>query len=215
MTTIINNNVKATPRKVVAIFCSASNKAGAEENEFVKQQTAELSASLVSNGHIVAFGGSNVGLMKSVGEGAASVDKSKLIGISPKTLEQVVGEDSSPFVTHCVKNMSQRKKQLSKLADVYVSLIGGIGTLDELFEVIVLKQLGIENKPIFILDVTKEKKFSRLIHTIFTTLVSLGTVKANDLDTIQIVHSNEELINAIENEDFKSYTSDIPEKHRG
>ena len=79
-------------------------------------------------------------------------NKGEVIGVIPNLLrhEDVV----HPFVSELIvtKKMSKRKVKISKLVDGYVGLAGGFGTLDEIFEALTLGQLGIENKPIGLLN---------------------------------------------------------------
>jgi len=87
--------------------------------------------------------------------------------------------------------MSKRKVKISKMVDGYIALAGGFGTLDELFEALTLGQLGIENKPIGILNTNHffAHTLKQLDH-----MVSEGFLKQNNRDMIIVSDNIEELI---------------------
>jgi len=89
------------------------------------------------------------------------------------------------------KKMSKRKVRISKLVDGYIALAGGFGTLDEIFEALTLGQLGIENKPIGILNTNGffNPTLQQLDH-----MVSEGFLKQNNRDMILVSENIEELI---------------------
>lgn len=107
---------------------------------------------LAAEGITVVYGGGNVGLMGALADGALAAD-GKVIGVIPERL--VARELAHRGVTelHCVETMHQRKLKMAELSDAFVALPGGVGTLEEIFEVITWSQLGILAKPCAFLDV--------------------------------------------------------------
>lgn len=111
----------------------------------------EFGQKLVTEGYDLVYGGGKVGLM---GIAAQAVLKAggHVTGIIPGGLfdREVAAEDVSDL--RVVKTMHERKALMETLSDGFVAIPGGWGTLDELFEILTWKQIGIHNKPIGILN---------------------------------------------------------------
>jgi len=135
--------------KNICIFCSSSNAIP----ETFKTNANNLGEQLASTGHFrLVYGGGRVGLMGILGNAFKRYGAEK-IGIIPEkliTTEIAADDDTQQIIT---QTMHERKEKLSQLGDVFVILPGGIGTLDEFFEMLTLKQLGyIGSKPIVVLN---------------------------------------------------------------
>ena len=112
-----------------------------------------LGKRLAERGHGLVFGGGNSGVMGASARGADSVDGAKILGIAPTffNVDGVLYEHCTEFISP--PDMRERKKLLEGKSDAFVIAPGGIGTYDEFFEILTLKQLGRHNKPIAILNV--------------------------------------------------------------
>lgn len=132
----------------IVVFCGSS----VGFNPVYKETAQELALAFVKNKITLVFGGGKVGLMGVIAEKIMSLS-GKVIGIIPKLLEheEVIYKEVSEIII--TKNMSERKVEMSKLVDGYITLPGGFGTLDELFEALTLNQLNIEEKPIGLLNI--------------------------------------------------------------
>lgn len=134
--------------KKIVVFCGSS----LGFNAVYKQAAIELGLYFVANDITLVYGGGKIGMMGVLSQTILE-NGGKVIGIIPKLLkkEEVV----NPNVTELIvtKTMSERKIMMSKLVDGYISLPGGFGTLDELFEGLTLGQLHIEQKPNGLLNV--------------------------------------------------------------
>ena len=110
-----------------------------------------LGAILAKRGHVIVFGGGTSGLMGSVARGAKS-EGGYLIGVAPKFFDEpgilYDGCDEMLFT----ETMSERKKLMEDLSDAFVTLPGGIGTFEEFFEALTLKQLGRHAKAMAVLN---------------------------------------------------------------
>jgi uncharacterized protein (TIGR00730 family) len=103
-------------------------------------------------GWSLVYGGGNVGLMGIVADAALQAG-AKAVGVIPRALmEREVGHQQLSE-QHVVDNMHQRKQMMAERADAFVALPGGIGTLEELYEVWTWYQLGYHRKPIGVLNV--------------------------------------------------------------
>ena len=132
----------------VCVYCGSN--AGARP--VYAQRAAQLGERLAREGLAVVYGGGNVGLMGIVAD-AALANGGDVIGVIP---EQLVGwEVAHRGLTRLevVANMHERKARMFDLSDAFVALPGGFGTLDEMFEMLTWRQLGLGDKPCAFLDV--------------------------------------------------------------
>ena len=108
---------------------------------------------LAERGHGLVFGGGNSGVMGASARGADSVEGAYILGIAPTffNVDGVLYEHCTEFISP--PDMRTRKRLLEERSDAFVIAPGGIGTYDEFFEILTLKQLSRHNKPIAILNV--------------------------------------------------------------
>jgi uncharacterized protein (TIGR00730 family) len=125
----------------VAVYCASSTLVSKENLEL----GFELGASLAKLGHELVWGGGAISVMGEVAKGARKYG-GRTIGVIPERLMSVEFIDHDSTQMHVVKDMRER------LADGFIALPGGIGTLEELLEIWVGRYLGFHNKPIAILD---------------------------------------------------------------
>jgi uncharacterized protein (TIGR00730 family) len=132
----------------VCVFCGSSPGA----RPAYAQATAELARLLVGDGVGLVYGGANVGLMAVLAD-AVLAEGGEAVGVIPQAL--VDKEIAHPGLTdlRVVDSMHERKALMADLADAFVALPGGLGTLEELFEVYTWSQLGLHAKPCGLLDV--------------------------------------------------------------
>lgn len=134
--------------KTICIF--AGSNLG--NNPVFSEKTQELGRVIAKKGYSIIYGGSKNGLM---GEIANEVLKygGKAIGVMPKGL--IKGENVHSQLTQLIEvdTMHERKAKMSELADGYIALPGGLGTFEELFEVLCWAQIGIHHKPIGVFNI--------------------------------------------------------------
>jgi uncharacterized protein (TIGR00730 family) len=127
----------------ICVFCSSSN---AINNDYFAE--AEQLGKLIGEAnHILINGGANVGLMEAVTISARKTG-AKTVGIIP---EIMIGRSLVSTNTHDViitKDMMERKQKMREMSDAFIALPGGFGTLEEILEVITLRQLSYHTKPI-------------------------------------------------------------------
>jgi uncharacterized protein (TIGR00730 family) len=114
--------------------------------------TVRLGAELASRGIGLVYGGASVGLMGVVADAALEAGGS-VTGIMPKAIEDLEVAHHGLTELHIVSSMHERKAQMADLSDAFIVLPGGIGTLEEAFEVWNWSLLGIHAKPIGLLNV--------------------------------------------------------------
>ena len=132
----------------VAVFCGSSRG----RKQIYIDKAIELARYFVKNDITMINGGGSIGLMGIMADEMISLG-GKSIGVIPlhlKDLEVAHSDMDEMIVTH---DMAGRMKVIVEMADAFVSLPGGFGTLDELFEVLTLSQLNIHNKPVGLLNI--------------------------------------------------------------
>ena len=137
-------------KKKVCVFASSSNFL----EEIYYEEVSELGCLLGKSNFDVVYGGSNLGLMWCCVK-AAKLEGAKVYGVMPEKLFNILGSDSTDVCDelHVSENMRTRKAKLDEISDAVVAVPGGFGTLEELSEMIVQKQLGYNAKPIVIFNV--------------------------------------------------------------
>jgi uncharacterized protein (TIGR00730 family) len=134
--------------KAVCVYCG-SNAGG---KPAYAERAAALGKRIADEGLALVYGGGNVGLM-GIAADAALAAGGEVIGVIP---EQLVGwEVAHRGVTRLevVANMHERKARMFDLSDAFIAMPGGFGTLDEMFEMLTWRQLGLGDKPCAFLDV--------------------------------------------------------------
>ena len=134
--------------RAVCVYCGSRTG----NRPLYAQRAAMLGTRLAQQNLALVYGGGNVGLM-GIAADAALAAGGEVIGVIP---EQLVGwEVAHRGVTRLdiVANMHERKARMFDLSDAFVALPGGFGTLDEMFEMLTWRQLGLGDKPCAFLDV--------------------------------------------------------------
>jgi uncharacterized protein (TIGR00730 family) len=132
----------------IAVFCGASKGASVSYIENAKKFGKELAKQKIT----LVYGGSSVGMMGAVADSVLE-EGGKVIGIMPDFLDkrEVTHKKLSELII--VKSMHERKAKMSELADGFVALPGGPGTLEEFFEMFTWAQLGLHQKPLGFLNI--------------------------------------------------------------
>jgi uncharacterized protein (TIGR00730 family) len=135
------------PLKKICAFCGSSSGDNPEYGRSVRA----LGTVFAENDLTLIYGGGSVGLM---GELARSVlaGGGKVVGVIPRRIHEMV-EALELTELHVVENMHERKAMMYDLSDAFIVLPGGIGTIEEFFEVFTWYQLGIHLKPIGLLNI--------------------------------------------------------------
>jgi uncharacterized protein (TIGR00730 family) len=136
------------PIRSVAVFCGARLGADPAHAEAAR----ELGAAIAEAGMTLVYGGGGVGLMGEVARAAVSAG-GRVRGVIPEFLTRVERPYDALTELEVTGSMHARKTRMYELADAFVTLSGGLGTLDETVEVLTWRQLGLHDKPIVVLDV--------------------------------------------------------------
>jgi uncharacterized protein (TIGR00730 family) len=137
-----------TAIRSICVFCASSFG----DSEVYRKAAEDMGRLIAEHGLELVYGGGHVGLMGILADGALSAGGA-VTGIIPVHLRRAEVEHQGLTRLIEVDSMSSRKSEMIRLADAFVSLPGGIGTIDEAIEVITLRQLGLHNKPSVLVDV--------------------------------------------------------------
>lgn len=137
-----------TKLNALCVYCGSSGNVR-ESHLAAARKLGQLSA---QDGVDIVFGGGRVGLMGAVAEGALEAG-GRVIGIIPEHLEvlEVGLRSASEYIV--VDSMHSRKQMMAERSDAFCALPGGLGTLDETFEIITWRQLKLHDKPILLANI--------------------------------------------------------------
>ncbi|MGY0557031.1 MULTISPECIES: LOG family protein [unclassified Lysobacter] len=132
----------------ICVYCGSNPGA----RPIYAERAALLGTQLGNQGLTVVYGGGDVGLMGIVADAALAAG-GEVIGVIPEQLVNLEVAHRGLTRLDVVANMHERKKRMFDLSDAFVALPGGFGTMDEMFEMLTWRQLGIGDKPCAFLDV--------------------------------------------------------------
>ncbi|MEP6778705.1 MAG: TIGR00730 family Rossman fold protein [Gemmatimonadaceae bacterium] len=158
------------------------------------QAARALGALIASRGSTVVYGGGRVGLMGALADGALQAG-GKVIGVMPHGLVAREAAHNGLTELHVVNSMHDRKAMLASLADGYIALPGGIGTLEELFETWTWAQLGVHNKPIGLLNV---ENYWNTMTQFFEQMGTEGFLRSHTRQLIMIEENATNLLQRME-----------------
>lgn len=139
--------MQRVPISRLAVYCGSATPADPRYVALAR----EVGATLAARGIGVVYGGGKLGLMGAVAYGALDAG-GEVIGVIPEALEgmEVANHDCTEL--HVVPGMHERKRAFTDLSDGFITLPGGVGTMDELWEAVSWSQLGYHAKPVGLLN---------------------------------------------------------------
>ena len=134
--------------KKICVFCGSSNS----KDNIIIEETKNIGKIIASNNMSLVYGGAKIGLMGLIANEVLK-NNGKVIGVIPKILykKEIINTKITKLYT--VKNMHERKQKMYDLSDVFIALPGGIGTLEEISEIITWKSLQIKKTSIHIMNI--------------------------------------------------------------
>jgi uncharacterized protein (TIGR00730 family) len=154
---------------------------------------ADLGTGLARAGIGVVYGGASVGLMGVLADAALAAG-GEVIGVIPQVLVEAEVAADRLTSLEVVDNLHTRKARMAQLGDAFVAMPGGLGTLEELFEVLTWRQLGLHGKVTALLDVDR---FWAPLLSFLDAQVAAGFVPAASRAAIASVTSVAELLTAL------------------
>jgi uncharacterized protein (TIGR00730 family) len=181
-----------TKIRAVCVYCGSSGAVAA----CYREAAAELGAGLAMAGIETVFGGGRVGLMGLLAE-AALAKGGRVTGIMPSRLRDAELAYTGLSELLVVGTMHERKRLMAERADAFAVLPGGIGTLDEMFEILSWRQLDLHEKPIFLVDIDG---YWAPLRALLRHIVEAGFARPPTLDLVRAVPSIAALLAALAQE---------------
>ena len=175
----------------ICIYGSASNEI---DKKYI-EQTELLSKTLAKRGHSLVFGGGANGLMGAAARGFYS-ENAKIVGVVPKffNVDGLLFENCDEMIR--TDTMRQRKQIMDDRAEAFITTPGGIGTFEEFFEIITLKQLGQSKKPLVLFNIDG---YFEPLRAMLENCVKGNFMPQTTVDLCFFCDSIDEIVNYIEN----------------
>ncbi len=172
--------------KAVCVFCGSS----VGRDPFYRQTAAAVGTAIARAGLSVVYGGGKVGLMGALADAAITAG-GRVIGVIPRALRERELAHGGLSELHVVETMHERKTMMADLADGFIALPGGAGTLEEFFEQWTWAQLGIHSKPCGLLNV---KDYFQPLIAMIEKIVAEGFMAASYSEMLVIETSVEPML---------------------
>ena len=183
-------DARADGPRTLCVYCGSSNRIPDSH----KQAAERFGRSLASAGCRLVYGGGRVGLMGIVAD-AMIQGGAEVIGIIPEFLHDFEVGHTGVTRLEVVDSMHTRKRRMAELADAFVVLPGGLGTLDEMFEIVTWRQLGLHQKPVVL--VNQDGYWSGLLAMI-DSMCRTGYLRQEHLGLIRVVDDVDDVLPALE-----------------
>ena len=183
-------NIKApAPTKTICVYCGS----GLGSDPKYAAATRELGQKMVDNAMRLVYGGGHIGLMGVIADAVLDAG-GEAVGIIPEHIHVRENQHTGLSELLVVDSMHTRKRLMADRAEAYVVLPGGFGTLDEAFEIITWKQLGLHNSPIIFLNV---EGFWEPFVTLVRHQTEAGFIHAHNQHLFQVADSVDETISIL------------------
>ena len=150
----------------------------------------KLGKQLAENGHTIIYGGSTIGMMGALAD-AALAQGGKVIGVMPTHLIEREVAHNRLTELHEVDTMHTRKFKMAELAEAFVAMPGGCGTLDEFFEIFTWAQINLHTKPVILLNING---FYNALLDHFEKMIDEGFVPDHHRALFQVAKNVEEVL---------------------
>ena len=177
--------------KTICVYCGSSS----DISDIYKQGARDLGAGIARRGMNLVYGGGRLGLMGITADSALAAG-SNVTGIIPEHLQTREIRHDGLSETIVVDSMHTRKRLMAERSDAFVVLPGGLGTLDEAFEILTWKQLNLHDKPVIIANING---YWDAFLGIVDHMVEVGFVKPVHRQTFTVANSIDEVFGILEN----------------
>ena len=174
----------------LCVYCGSSDRGRQTHHD----AALRLGGIMAEAGIRLVYGGGRIGMMGRIAD--AVIDGGgEVIGIIPQFLEQVEVGHSGVTQLIVTDNMHDRKQKMAELSDAFLIMPGGLGTLDETFEILTWKQLGLHDKPVIIADIGG---YWRHLTELIDHMIAESYAKPENRALFQVIGSVDELLPALE-----------------
>jgi uncharacterized protein (TIGR00730 family) len=176
----------------VCVYCGSSLRVA----KVYREAASRFGTLMAEAGVQIVYGGGRVGLMGLMADAAVEAG-GRVIGVIPSFLEQREVGHQGLSELRIVDSMHSRKAIMAELSDAFVVLPGGLGTLDEAFEILTWRQLQLHDKPIVLVDVNG---FWQPLIELIDSIVDSGFARPENRGLFTVVGSPEEVLRALAEE---------------
>lgn len=169
----------SSPLKSICVYCGSSDKGPAAHRDLAR----DLGAKMAAGGIQLVYGGGRVGVMGAVANAVLEAN-GVVTGVIPDFLMQREHGHHGVTNLEVVASMHERKARMAELSDAFIVLPGGLGTLEELFEIVTWRQLGLHDKPIFVINPDGHWDHLRAL---MDGLVAAGYARPENAQLVQFV----------------------------
>ena len=174
----------------IVVYCGSTT---GNKNSY-SEKARKLGEWIAEHGHTLVYGGADGGLMGAVANGALSKG-GKVIGVLPDVEEIQKRRHMSLTEYINTKDMAQRKAAMIELADAYIALPGGPGTLDELSDIVSLSRLRLDENPCVMYDMDG---YYQPLSKVFDGMIEAGFAEKEDFRNVLVSDDQDEIGNFIE-----------------
>ncbi len=178
-----------TELRKICVFCGSSVGARPQYREAAREMGCLLGRHRIG----LIYGGGKRGLMGEMADAALQAG-GEVVGVIPRQLEALELAHQGLSALHVVESMHERKALMADLSDAFIGMPGGLGTMEEFFEVATWAQLGIHSKPLGLLNVLG---YFNLIDQFLRSAVNENFIKEEDRSLILIRNEPADLLDAL------------------
>jgi len=175
--------------KSLCVYCGSSDRGSPAHHD----AALRLGSTMAKAGIRLVYGGGRIGMMGRIAD-AVMDSGGEVIGIIPQFLEQVEVGHSGVTQLIVTENMHDRKQKMAEMSDAFLIMPGGLGTLEETFEILTWKQLGLHEKPVIIADIGG---YWRHLTNLIDHMIAENYAKPENRALFQVIDNIEELLPAL------------------
>jgi uncharacterized protein (TIGR00730 family) len=184
----MSNKVKEISKRI-CVYCGSSNRVSQDYMDMA----ARLGEILAHNGFGLVYGGARLGMMGAMARSVMQ-EGGEVIGISPQYLDDKEMAFKDVTEIHIVDSMHVRKQMMVDKSDVFMVMPGGLGTMDEFFEVFTWWQLGLHDKPMIIVNINGYWDF---LFKLLDNIAANNFCSPTDIQRLIVVENIEDVAAAI------------------
>lgn len=177
--------------KSICVYCGSSSGV----SDYYTEQVKRLAQELVNHKITLVYGGGNVGLMGTIASEVLRLG-GEVIGVIPELLVQKEVAYNGLTQRFIVKDMHERKAMMAKLADGFIAMPGGLGTLEEVSEMMTWAQIGLHQKPVAFYNING---FYNSLFAFFHHAIEEGFTKPVQIDQIINMDDPKALVESMQN----------------
>lgn len=179
-----------TKIRTLCVYCGSSSR-GRESHHAAATRLGQIMA---ENGIRLVYGGGRIGMMGLVAD-AVLEGGGEVVGIIPEFLDQVEVGHSGVTNLIVTANMHERKEKMAEMSDAFLILPGGLGTLDETFEILTWKQLQLHDKPFIIADIDG---YWKPLVSLIDDMIEENYARPENRELFTVIENIEDVLPALE-----------------